>query len=188
MEKIKGNERSRCFACILYEDSESYSFKNVLDYVSNHFDKYCYIKHFPEEDEKKVHYHLVFYFPNKRWKSSLSNELNVPINYFQKVNLKPYLKYLIHYDNEEKKQYSVDEVIGPLKDMLVDILSFNKEENQFSEILLYIQSTFQKISWTDLTYFCLSNNFYSCYRRNVQTLRFLLDEHNRKVGNPNDYI
>lgn len=182
MEQIKGNERSRCFACVLYEDTEIYNIKDVLDYVSNHFEKYGYIKHQPEEDEKKEHYHLLLYFPNKRWKSSLSKELNVPINYFIKVNLKPYLKYLIHFDNEEKKQYSVEDVHGTLKDTLIDLLSYNKEENQFSEILLYIQSTFSKISWTDLTYFCLSNNFYSCYRRNVQSLRLLLDEHNRKVG------
>lgn len=183
METIKGNERNRCFACILYEDTEIYNIKDVLDYVSSHFEKYAYIKHQPEEDEKKEHYHLLMYFPNKRWKSSLAKELGVPMNYFQKVQFKPYLKYLIHYDNEEKKQYSVDDVKGTLKDTLIDLLSFNKEENQFGEILLYIQSTFKPITWTDLTYFCISNNFYSCYRRNVNALRLLIDEHNRKVGN-----
>lgn len=181
MEKIKGNCRSRCFACILYEDSESYSFSYVLDYIKNNFENYAYIKHEPEEDEKKTHYHVIIYFPNKRWKSSLSNELNVPINYFESVNLVPYLKYLIHYDNEEKKQYNVDDVKGPLRDKLNDILHFNKEENQFNEILVYFETTNKIISWTDLTYFCVSHNLYSCYRRNVNSLKILLQEHNDKM-------
>lgn len=181
MEKIVGNERSRCFACILYEDSTQYDLKHILEYVSNHIEKYAYIKHEPEEEDNKIHYHLLMYFPNKRWKSSLSSELGVPINYFQKAQLVPYLKYLIHFDNEEKIQYKVDDVKGTLKEKLNDVLNFNSEQNQFSEILVYFETTLKIITWTDLTYFCLNHNLYACYRRNVNSLKMLLSEHNEEM-------
>ena len=188
MEKIKGNERSRCFACILYEDSTQYDLKNVLEYIRVHIEKYAYIKHKPEEEETKPHYHVLLYFPNKRWKSSLSTELGVPINYFQKAQLVPYLKYLIHFDNEEKEQYKVDDVHGTLKDKLNDVLNFNSEQNQFSEIMVYFETSNKPITWTNLTYYCLSHNLYGCYRRNVNSLKLLLQEHNEEMRKRGYYL
>lgn len=175
---METNIRSRCFALILYKDSENYDYNKVLEYITTSFDKYAYIEHLPEKDETKKHTHVLLYFTNKRWLSALSKELGIPQNYIQSAKLKPYLKYLIHFDNEEKIQYSIEDVKGTLNDLLVDLISDNSELNNFSEIFLYIQSYEGKLSFTTLTSYIISKNMYSTYRRNINAIRILINEHN----------
>lgn len=172
------NNRSRCFALILYKDSQDYNYNQVIDYITTNFLQYAYIEHEPEQEEKKKHTHVLLYFVNKRTLQALSKELGVPQNYIQCAKLRPYLKYLIHFDNEEKKQYKIEDVKGTLSDLLVDITTNNSEENNFSELFLFIQTFEGKLSFTRLTEFAISKNMYSCYRRNINALRILVNEHN----------
>lgn len=173
------NIRTRCYGLILYKDSTEYNYDEVISYIEKNIEKYAYIEHKAEEEDKKPHTHIILYFNNKRWLSSLSQELGVSSNYFQEVKLKPYLKYLIHFDNEEKIQYSIDEVKGPLRYLLIDLIS-NKTTEQEDFVLIYdfITTYDGKLSFTEIVKFCMKNNFYSCFRRNVNAIRILINEHN----------
>ena len=93
------NVRSRCYALILYKDSLDYDYNKVLEYIEQNVSKYAYIEHKAEKEETKEHTHVLLYFNNKKYLSSLSKELGISSNYIQVASLKPYLKYLIHYDN-----------------------------------------------------------------------------------------
>lgn len=172
------NYKSYTFALILYRDSSNYDYNEVIDYITTTYQKYAYIEHEPEGEEKKKHTHVLLHFDNKRYRTSLSKELGIPINYIVKANLKPYLRYLIHYDDEDKKQYTYDKVHGPLKIMLIDITKANSEEANFGEIVLYISQQERKITFHELTSYVLENGMYGAYRRNITAIKTLLKEHN----------
>lgn len=178
MKKI----RSRCYHLILYD--EDLSHKNAIDFIQKNFD-YAYILHDKDFDEatgelKKPHYHFILYFDNPVYKTSLAKQLDILPNYIQIESLKKGLLYLIHYNNKEKYQYSLDEVFGTLKDKIYTYLSNNVEnENQCILIILnYLNSVNKKITLFEFIQYIVSNNLWSYYRRSQITFIKLLDEHN----------
>ena len=50
-------KRYRHFMLLLYPEDDY--FKDVLQDIKGNFKNYAYIKHIPEEDEKKEHVHLI---------------------------------------------------------------------------------------------------------------------------------
>lgn len=174
-------EKAYTFALILYKDSLSYDYYKVLDYIVKNWKHYAYIEHSPEKEETKHHTHVLVHFDNKRYSSAVSKELNIPENYIQKANLIPYLRYLIHLDDEDKQQYPIDEVKGTLKNKLITILTSDKmsETDQVACICDFIFESNEFLSHSVLIQFVLKNGCYSAYRRNFSLFRELILEHNR---------
>ena len=81
------NIRSLYWGLILYDDSENLNFNDKIITIAQNFD-YVYIKHDKDIDTngnlKKIHYHIILKFNNYKWLKSLSDELNIPMNYFIK--------------------------------------------------------------------------------------------------------
>ena len=102
--------RFRNFIVLLYEDAENYDFKETLRICKSQ-KKWAYIKHFPESNEKKEHFHVILRFENNKTKEALAKELGIPDNYIDPVkNFRTICRYLIHKDDEDKYQYSLDQV------------------------------------------------------------------------------
>ena len=180
------NERSLYWALLLYEESDNLSFSNID--LSNY--DYLYIKHDKDKLEdgtfKKVHYHVVLKFKNYKWLSSLSEELNIPPNYFQKIrSLDNMLTYLIHYKEENKYHYNFDDLVGSsvLKSKLKNIInSFERDETDIiSSFYDYIMSSNVFIKYSDLVRFALDNQFWSEFRRNFSIIKSLTDERNGDI-------
>lgn len=178
MKKI----RSRCYHLILYE--EDISHKNAMDFIQKNFD-YCCILHNKDFDEvtgeiKKAHYHYILYFDNPVYKSSLAKQLDILPNYIEVESLKKGLLYLIHYNNKEKYQYSIDEVSGTLKDKVYSYLSNNIEnESQCVLVIInYLCSQERYVSLQEFVLYIVENNLWSYYRRSQITFLKLLQEHN----------
>ena len=135
MEKF----RSRNFNLVLYDEDESH--KNALDYIEKNCD-YAMILHDMDTNEigeiKKAHYHVVLRFPNAKWSTSLANDLGIGENYIEECrSLKRSLLYLIHYYDEDKYQYDIDDVKGSLKNRLIEIyLHHNNESNIINFFLM----------------------------------------------------
>lgn len=180
MEK---NPKAYTFACILYKDSLTYDYNKIIDYISSNYTDYAYIEHKPEKDETKEHTHLLIHFPNKRYLRAFANEIGVADNYIEKANLIPYLRYLIHFDDEEKIQYSIDQVHGPLKEKLIEILNGSSlnETEQVSMIFDYIMEQENYVTMTSVIQFVIQNGIYSAYRRNYSMFRDLIVEHNKFI-------
>lgn len=105
-------KRYRNFMILLYEDTTSYIFNDVLFDLKGSFKNYAYIKHFPEDKEKKEHYHLILSLDNPRTIKSLSSRLGIPINHIESIrSLRASCRYLTHQDNEEKKKYNLTDVV-----------------------------------------------------------------------------
>lgn len=107
-------DRYRLFSIVLYEESESYDFKDVLFNIKS-YKFYAYIRHnkdiFDDGTDKKVHYHFLIKLDNACTLQALSKKLGVPKNYIIHVrNERAMIRYLIHFDDEDKFQYSFDEI------------------------------------------------------------------------------
>lgn len=179
--------RSKYFTLVLYP-TEDISHANALDYITQHYN-YCYITHDNDLDDnnnlKKSHVHVVISFDNYRWNSSLSDELNIQVNYIQAVNnLENILKYLIHYNDETKFQYDIELVQGPLKSKLIKYLKQNSIKSESSEVKLIIEileSLNKYTSYLEFLKIICDNELYSTFRRNASFFSKILDEINRNL-------
>lgn len=63
--------RTRWYRLVLYPDNIYH--QQIMDYLNSEKNPYqgCYIKHQPEHDEKKEHWHVALYFPNCRTKAGV---------------------------------------------------------------------------------------------------------------------
>lgn len=177
------NKKAYTFGLILYKDSLSYDYDKVIKYIEKNWDNYAYIEHKPDYEEKKEHTHVLVHFNNKRFNTAIAKELGIGANYIQKVNFVPYLRYLIHFDDEDKIQYSVSDVKGTLQSKLKDIISKTdkSETEQVSIICDYIFEYESYLYHSILIQFVLKMGCYSAYRRNFVMFDKLLLEHNKNV-------
>lgn len=121
-------KKFRNWLILLYEDTTSYNFEDVIRIIKSQ-KKWAYIKHFPESNEKKEHFHVILSFENATKKDTLSRKLGIPSNYIDEIkSMRTICRYLIHKDDEEKYQYNLDQVkVSKL---------FEKEyKKQFDDIL-----------------------------------------------------
>ena len=139
----KQSKKYRHFIVLLYEDSTSYNFKDVLRICKSQ-KKWAFIKHFPESNEKKEHYHVILSFENATKKSSLANKLGIQENYIDEVkSFRTICRYLIHKDDDDKFQYSLDQVkISPLfeREYLKQFDDIESEEQIIDNIYKFIYS------------------------------------------------
>lgn len=180
------NIRSLYWALILYDDSDNLNFNDKIQIITQNYD-YVYIKHDKDIDSngnlKKTHYHIILKFTNYKWLKSLSDELNIPMNYFEKINsLNNMLVYLIHYNSPDKYQYSLSEVLGTssLKIKLNKCISNIEhcEEDKIMIILEFIYSCPTTLTYRDLVSFVLNKGLWADFRRSANIIFKLLEEHN----------
>ncbi len=180
------NERSLNWCLVLYPQEDN-SHKLALDYIISHY-SYAYIKHdrdiLDDGSLKKEHVHVVIKFNNYRWRNAIAEELKITPNYLEKCrNLENALKYLIHFNNEDKAQYDISEVNGDLKLKLSNYLEHTEksESDKVLELLYYINSFDNFITLNDFIHYVCSIGLYDVYRRSATTFIKLLEEHNRFI-------
>ncbi len=189
---FKNNIKSRNYCAVLYPQEDN-THANALEYISSHFQS-CYITHDRDTDEdgeiKKAHVHAVMTFKNARYQKSVASELGIEANYLEKVsNLDSYLLYLVHYDEPDKFQYSIDDVKGALKgklDRLLKSESIPDEEEAVLFLKNYISNSHTLISVSDFVTYSCQNGLYKYYRRSPNIFNKMLDEHNNYIRSKAD--
>lgn len=181
-------KRYRNFMILLYPE-DNY-FNDVLNDIKGSFKNYAYIKHIPEEEEKKEHVHLILSLDNPRSVVSLSKRLEIDKRLIQHIkSLRASCRYLIHADAEDKYQYNLDQVIvshsfkstyfKSFDDLMSDeeildnIYDFIRDNKELSPIELEIQ----------LTRFVCSNGFERVFKRYYQTISKSISFFSRTSGN-----
>lgn len=132
---------------------------------------------------KKSHWHIVLRFNQAVWSTAICKDLGIEHNYIE--NIKRFdnaLQYLIHYNDTDKAQYTVDEVFGNLKTKLVE--SINKVEKtegeKVVELIQFIKDYDGKLSITDFATYCALNGYWSEFRRSGAIFCKMIDEHNSR--------
>lgn len=173
------NKRVRTIGLILYPENDNH--RLALDYIIHNFENYIYILHdrdFNENGEiKKSHYHVILHFDNARTIKTLAKKINVEENLFYHIkSLNGQLRYLIHYDDDDKQRYEIIEVKGTLymvSRFKKAIKGSQDEVADVSQIYEFIYTN-DNINLDDLIQFVLDNNLYSSFRRNYSMFKDLL--------------
>ena len=192
---MKENVRSRCFNMLLYPDCEAHM--QALEEIRKSF-TYVAIKHDRDEwcaddasvkegqhevgEKKKEHYHLIVKFKNAMWASSLVYQLGLTLQQFEKTgDFDRSARYLVHADNSDKAEYSVDELEGNLvpavKKALADV-----DENLRVLQLLDIIDAEEHLTITQAVRLACNNGMYGELRRMGSLAMACIQEHNYEAG------
>lgn len=196
------NERSIYWTLLLYKDSESYDTEQIIKEIKSKYnsiyilhDKDTYNEDIYNEDNsikhkkgeiKKKHYHIVLKFKNYKWLNTLSEELNIEMNYFQKINnLENILCYLIHYKEDNKYHYGLEEVKGS-RDLISKLRKIienidTTEEERITKIINFIRLEKHIISENKMIDYILNNGLWGEYRRSYTIINNIRQEHNNFI-------
>lgn len=117
MSRLTENSKKRNFAFLLYPESASPNWKQILINLKQHV---FYIYHDKDiiletGEVKKPHYHIMIMYNSPRSSATVSKIAMTCGNngYLEKIESKnKYMRYLIHLDNPEKYQYGFEDVIS----------------------------------------------------------------------------
>lgn len=176
----------RIFSLVCYDVSDNLNINELLFRINRHQLNYFYIKHEPENDELKPHYHLAIYFKQPTTITYLShlldiseNNINVLDELGQRYTLKKTVGYFLHYNNNEKINYNYDDFITNIPATLskyYDILTNGRSENgEISEILAFIDENNVKYL-REVLDFCISNNYLKTFKKYSYVIKTILFE------------
>ena len=75
------------------------------------FKYWAWVHHQPEDRETKDHYHILIKLDNATTIDSISKKTGIPTYHIQYVrNIRAMCRYMIHLDDPDKIQYSIDDV------------------------------------------------------------------------------
>lgn len=192
-------ERSRIWNMILYPDDPQHM--AAIEHIRKEF-QYVGILHgsdtWTEDDEqnnpehksgmlKKPHMHFVIRFTQARWNTSLSEVLGVPVNYMERCrSFDNSAVYLLHEGCDNKYQYDVSELEGPLIPSVIKLLENACEDERVKKLVKMIASM-DYIEYEDLVILACDNGLYSDLRRMGFILSKIVDNHNLRVRGGVDY-
>lgn len=175
---------------ILYQDDPNYlEYINFIidkQFKANNF-KYLGIEHCKDIDSdgnlKKSHDHVVLYFQNARTIDSISKEMDLPSQYIEVYkSLKTALLYLLHYNQGDKAQYSIDDTYGDLKLELSKYLKNDviSEEDRVLKLLDLIDNYYKYTLYSTFLRDVCNLGLYDILRRNNYMFLKILDKKNEK--------
>lgn len=195
LEKINEKEnkivdkRFRNFLLVIYEDD--LKFRGQLNSLLQE-GKCAYIRHDKDLDDegklKKPHYHIVLNRKDACTISSLSKRNNVEEHMIEpiKKSFNGALKYLIHYNCNDKYEYEVEDVKFndlTLERKFLDLV--NKEIPEVEKVMSiqdFIESCNDYIDIGVLGRYVQKINQWDAFRRNITYFIKLLDSHNGKIS------
>lgn len=187
--------RARVHMLLLYPDNEQHL--KVIQQISKSYD-YAGITHnkdvWTAEDEKenpehkagalkKEHVHIVLRTPNATWNTAICKELGLEEKFCEQVkNIDRALQYLIHYNEPDKTQYSIEEVYGGLRTKLAESIAKNEksEGEKVVELLNYIENYEGHLRITEFAKYCAENGYWAEFRRSGAIFCKIIDENNQK--------
>lgn len=105
---------ARHWTLVLYPDSSSYDCDTILKNIRIFYNDYCYILHNAESNEKKDHYHANIHLKDARTREQVMKKLSLPDSVRNRVepilSVRQMDRYLLHVDDPNKIQYSIDDV------------------------------------------------------------------------------
>lgn len=176
--------RCRNFNLVLYPEDETH--QKAVEIIRQNYD-YALILHDKDVDKdgviKKEHWHIVLKFDNAKWNTALAEDLGIEPNYIEECrNLKRSLLYLIHYYDEDKYQYTIDEVEGPLKNKLLSYIN-NEDKTESEKVLEIIEEIDNMHCFIDYRVFVkhiAKKGYWDVLRRSSGIIIRYLDIHNHE--------
>lgn len=183
--------RSRKWGLLLYMEDSTHkeAFEKLME-LDGCSCSVAYIVHDKDVDEstgelKKEHIHVVLDWKNSVWNTALAKQLGIKENYIQQIrNYENALEYLIHYNDNEKYQYNIDEVQGTLKQKLAEIIAKDgmSEGERVLQLYEYINNYDGVIKISDVLKWSAKNGFWDIFRRSSTIFMAVIQEHNEALS------
>lgn len=185
--------RARVHMLLLYPDNGTHA--EAIEKIKKSYD-YALILHdrdeWTEEDEKKnpehkegekkkAHVHAVIRCKNAVWNTALCSDLGIEIKFCEQAkNIDRALQYLLHYNDTDKVQYSIDEVQGSMLPKLRESIARDEksEGEKVVDLLEFIDSIESKVSVRAFAQYCAKNGYWAEFRRSASIFMRVIDEHN----------
>lgn len=180
--KLDPDGGDRKFVMLIYEDSETYDWHEVLARVMEYSDQWAYIRHDKDIDSvqrdgvevqeiKKPHYHVCMRFKTPRIRQTVANNLGIEKNYIQRAvkGWKAVNRYLIHLDDDDKYQY-------PWYDVCTNFSFYelvDKKETEVGKVNELIDFILREncTSVVQLGNYAREHDLWDAYRRNYTILK-----------------
>lgn len=177
--------RDRKFVAVLYpEDSTHVDCIEKLKTGGYNFAAILHNKDVYEDGDhkgelKKPHWHIVLRFKNAVWNTAVAKELGITDNYLEACkNVDASLLYLVHYGNDTKAQYELEEVFGPLRLKLATLLADTDEGTRALNLVEIIENSPGPMGFTELIKKAVAAGLYADLRRMGTFAVGMLREHN----------
>lgn len=173
-------DKNRVFSGVIYPDSESYDCLKVLETLKLKFKEWAYCLHDCDYDDegwrKKPHIHWVGR-GDPRTLSAVAKFLGLKENEIELgKNFKALIQYLIHLNNPEKAQYSIEDVVTNIPD--IGKMLRNLSEGQLCKDLASAKC---RMSWYDLIQYSIENDCFDVLRRNMPLIKCVWMESDERV-------
>lgn len=189
----KAGSRSRFFDLILYPDCQEHM--NVLSLIKDSGLPYAGCLHDRDETEedllKKAHLHVVVWGLQTTI-SGFSSKFGIPENYIRiHGSVESRLRYLVHMDDPEKYQYSVDSVFGSPEGLkrFRECLNVSEDENDNVFSIISLLESYSPDEYVTLSRFVkdvCSSSLFPYYRRAQSTFIELWRERNNFIMKGNN--
>lgn len=196
----KDKTRRFCYEVVIYEDDplfkEQYEALTVVnDAIWIKHDKDVFNEDVLNDDGtikynagdlKKAHYHFILKFKNGCTISALAKRVKVSTSQIQIIRrgLNSALRYLIHYAQDEKYQYSIEEVHSNSNNLMArfeqQIIDDTPEVQRVQQIQEMIEKFDGYIYLGILGKSVQKANIWDAFRRNLTYFLRLVDLHNAK--------
>lgn len=171
MDEIIDNKRYRNWMILFYEDSETYNFDDIIFNIKS-CKYYAYIKHSPEDNEFKPHYHAFITLDSACTLSAISKRIGVPEQFIKYVkSVRGAVRYLTHVDYPDKIQYLPSDITCSglfQRKMLKHFEDLKTDEEILQDIYRWIDESSFPDYFEKLKYFLMyvnSNVYDSIYKR-----------------------
>ena len=173
-------DKYRVFSGVIYPDSESYNPIEVLETLKSKFKEWAYCLHDSDVNDdgelKKPHIHWVGR-GDPRTLSAVAKFLGLKENEVELgKNFKALIQYLIHLNNPEKAQYSIESVVSNIPD--IGNMLRNLSEGQLCKDLASAKC---RMSWYDLIQYAIENDCFDVLRRNMPLIKCVWMESDERV-------
>lgn len=177
--------RDRKFCAVLYPEDPTHvaCMEKLLsggyNYAAILHDKDVYEDGDHKGELKKQHWHVVLRFKNAVWNTAVAKELGIEPNYLQACgNIDGALAYLVHYGYDDKAQYDLEQVRGPLSVRLASLLTDSDESTRAMNIFDIIRNSPGIVTYTEIFEKVCKAGLYGDFRRMGTGVMALINDHN----------
>ena len=177
-------DKIRNFELVLYPDTTSYNYEEVLQLLQQRFDKWAYITHDRDTDSngevKKAHTHFYGSRPGSVHIRNIANMSGVPENHINPVfDWDSAMKYAIHADDPTKFLYAPSDIKANFE-LTKHFKDSRDDAADAAMIFDYICET-RCMTKHQLVRWVLDNGYWAAYRRAASTWSDLLFENRQRL-------
>lgn len=161
----------------IIHDSDSWTEDDVIDYQIKQKEEPPFVA----GEVKKEHIHIVINLPYPITLGNAANKLGIPSQYVQDcLSVKSSVQYLIHLNNPNKFQYTLDKIVTNVDNKRLEKLMKKEVEAQEKAVLLLDYIELGCTSITDLAQYAIKSGCWDELRRGQHIYTALIYERNQK--------